>query len=100
MASLESGYQATLIKRLRKILPGCVIQKLDEQYQQGIPDLLILFRDQWAILEVKKSESEPYQPNQEWFIDKFNAMSFAAMICPQNEEEVLRDLQQALRPGG
>lgn len=72
--------------------------KNDPTLQQGIPDLTILYKDMWAILEVKRSEREGPEPNQEWFIDKFNRMSFAAFIFPENEEEVLRDLQLAFEP--
>ena len=94
--TLERDYQAKLIKRLRTMFPGCVIQKLDTGYQQGIPDLLILWEHMWAILEVKKSEKDRRspEPNQEYFVDYLNEMSFSAFIYPENEEEVLRDLQQ------
>ena len=73
-----------------------MIQKLDSGYQQGIPDLLILFDERWAMLEVKKSADEQPGPNQEYFIDMFDGMSFAAFIYPENEEEILDALQQAL----
>ena len=94
---LESKFQADLIVRLRELFPGCIIQKLDEQYQTGIPDLLILWGDRWATLECKRSLTEPYRPGQEWFIDVMNQMSFSSMICPENKEEVLHALQYALR---
>lgn len=97
---LENGYQAKLIKKLRKLFPGCEIQKLDSGYQQGIPDLLVLYGPHWAILEVKRKKPtrpEDFEANQEWFIDHFNRMSFSACIYPENEEAVLNDLQQAFR---
>lgn len=95
---LERDYQAKLIKKIRKLIPGCLIQKLDTEYQAGIPDLLILFGPKWAILEVKKSlkDRNNPEPNQEYFVDLLNAMSYSAFIYPENEKEVLRDLQQAL----
>lgn len=96
----ENAYQAKLIKKIKRLFPGCEIQKLDSGYQQGIPDLLILFNDRWAVLEVKRSAGEAEQPNQAYFINKFACMSFAAFIYPENEEEVLNDLQQALAPRG
>lgn len=92
---LESKYQAHLIKRLPVILPGCLVLKNDSSYIQGIPDLIILFRDRWAMLEVKGSAKAPRQPNQEYYVRVLGEMSFAAFIYPENEEEVLRDLQQA-----
>lgn len=94
----ESAYQAHLIKDLRDLFPGCLILKNDSDYLQGIPDLLILYRNKWAALEVKASENSPIQPNQEFYIDLLDDMSFAAFIYPSNEIEVLRELQHTLAP--
>lgn len=94
---LESTYQAKLIKKLDKLFPGCVILKNDSAYRQGIPDLTILYGSYWACLEVKASKNSDQQPNQEWYIDTLNSMWFAAFIFPENEREVLHDLQQAFR---
>lgn len=96
---LESRYQALLIKRLGNLFPGCYIYKNDEHYQQGIPDLTILWGPFWAMLEVKPSIDSPFQANQEYWLNHFGNMSFAAMICPENEEEVLDGLVQAFRAG-
>jgi hypothetical protein len=95
---LESRYQAELIKKLERIFPGCLITKLDAQYQQGLPDLLILWKHFWATLEVKPSREASSQPNQDYYIERLGAMSFAAYIYPENEEEVLSALQQAFKP--
>lgn len=92
---LESRFQANLIKELKDIFIGCEVLKTDPNYIQGYPDLLILFEDQWAVLECKRSENDPYQPNQEYYIDKLDRMSFASVIYPENKEEVLDELQQA-----
>jgi hypothetical protein len=92
---LESVYQARLIKELRTMFPGCVIVKNDPEYIQGIPDLTLFFGRFWAMLEVKGSETAPERPNQRYYVDMLNEMSFAAFIYPENEEEVLRGLQQA-----
>lgn len=92
---LESAYQRHLIKRLKRLLPGCVVLKNDSNYQQGVPDLLVLYRDRWAMLEVKPSAKSITQPNQEFWVREFNSMSFSAFIFPENEEDVLHDLQQA-----
>lgn len=89
----ESEYQRTLIKKIQSIFPGCYIFKNDPLETQGIPDLLILFGNQWAMLEVKLSERSLDQPNQEYYVRLFNEMSFASFISPENEEMVLNDLQ-------
>ena len=94
----ESKFQHDLIKEIKSKLDGCVIMKLDSGYIQGIPDLLILYKDKWATLECKKSSRAHKQPNQEYYVDILNKMSFARFICPENKEEVLNELQQAFKP--
>ena len=86
-----------LIKRLKEMFPGCIVMKNDSGYIQGIPDLTILWNDKWAFLECKASakDRERPQPNQELYIDRADKMSFGRFIFPENEEEVLRDLQRA-----
>ena len=91
----ENEYQARLIKRLVDIFPGCVVLKTDTAYQQGFPDLLILWKTFWASLEVKPSVRAPTRPNQVYFVSRLDQMSFAAFVYPENEEEVLHALQQA-----
>ena len=93
----ERVYQAELIKVLRRRFPDCVILKNDSGYMQGVPDLSIFYGPHWAMLEVKVSKDAPTQPNQEFYIEEMNKMSFAAFIYPENEEEVLYALQQAFR---
>lgn len=91
----EATYQRKLINRLEVMFPGCHIIKNDPHVSQGIPDLLILWNERWAMLEVKISSGAKHQANQDYYVEAFNGMSFAAFICPQNEEQVLDDLQQA-----
>ena len=94
----ERRYQAELIKRLREMFPGCLILKNDSSYMQGVPDLIILYHDRWGMLEVKASANSPFKPNQAYYVSELNSMSFAAFIYPENEEDVLHDLQQTLKP--
>jgi len=95
MSKLESQFQSGLIKRLKRILPGCIVLKNDPNYLQGIPDLTIFWGDRWATLEVKKSANASHQPNQDYYVDTMNQMSFSRFIYPENEEEVLNELQQS-----
>jgi hypothetical protein len=92
---LEKDYQHYLIKKLESILPGCLVIKNDPTYVQGIPDLIILYKDSWAMLEVKTHADAPIRPNQNYYVDMLNGMSFSAFIFPENEEEVLDALQSA-----
>lgn len=91
----ERAFQANLIAELRELFPGCIVIKNDANYIQGFPDLLILFRDHWGCLEVKAFSGAHLQPNQEYYISKLNEMSFAALVYPENKEEILDALQQA-----
>lgn len=91
----ESQFQGKLIYRLKEMFPGCIVLKNDANYIQGFPDLTVLWKNKWALLECKRSREAPKRPNQQYFIDRGNEMSFARFICPENEEEVLHDLQQA-----
>jgi hypothetical protein len=80
------------------MFPGCVILKNDSSYLQGIPDLLVLFQDKWAMLEVKPSKDAPHQTNQPHYVELFDGMSFGAFVYPENEEDVLNDLVQTFQP--
>jgi hypothetical protein len=91
----ESKYQRDLIERIYHILPGSVVIKNDPTRIQGIPDLLVLWEDKWAMLEVKRSIYEDSEPNQEYYVAEMDRMSFAAFIYPENEDEVLDALQSA-----
>lgn len=88
----ENKFQAGLIKELKKLFPGCIVMKNDSSYIQGIPDLLVLFKRKWATLEVKKSASAKKRPNQEYYVDLMNNMSFSRFISPENKDIVLDEL--------
>ena len=96
MGKLERDFQRNLIKELKDIFVGCIIMKNDSSYIQGIPDLLILYKDKWAALEVKKAATASHRPNQEYYVDKMDEMSYASFIYPENKEAVLDELQQTL----
>ena len=89
---LERGFQDNLIKTLKQLFPGCLTFKLE---RQGLPDILILYGDRWAALECKKSTNSAHRPNQDYYVDLMNEMSFARFICHENKQEVLYELQQS-----
>ena len=91
----ENNFQSDLIKDLKKRFPGCIVVKNDPSYIQGIPDLLVLYKNKWASLECKRSRSAIKQPNQKYYVEKMNKMSFSKFIYPGNKEEVLNELQRA-----
>lgn len=94
----ENVYQAKLIKKIKNLLPEAIVMKNDPTYIQGIPDLTIINGNKWATLEVKKSATAKPRPNQKEYVEKMNNMSFSRFIFPENESEVLDELQQALKP--
>lgn len=89
----ESKFQSNLKKELKTMFPGCIVTKLDSGDIQGIPDLLILYNDKWATLENKKDAKASKQPNQEYYVNKMNEMSFSRFIYPENKDEVLCELK-------
>jgi len=93
--ALESKFQSNLIKELKVIFPGSMVFKNDANHTQGIPDLLVLYEKHWAALECKKAYNSPCRPNQPYYVDLMNEMSFASFIYPENKEEVLYGLQGA-----
>lgn len=95
---LESGFQDRLIKELKELFPGCMTFKMDQI--QGIPDLLVLYKDKWAMLECKRGAGAKRQPNQEYYVDLLNKMSFSRFIHKGNKEEVLRELQSTFSTSG
>jgi hypothetical protein len=94
---LESKFQAGLIKEIKRELPGCIVMKNDSSYMQGVPDLLILHNNKWAALEAKQSAKAKHQPNQDYYVEKMNDMSYASFIYPENREEILNGLYKTLR---
>ena len=94
---LESAFQRKVIARLKLTFPNCIVQKENEQYRQGAPDLLILFKDKWAALETKRSKDAPHRPNQGYWVERMDKMSYASFIYPENEEQVFKELEEVFR---
>ena len=93
----ESSFQQGLVRDLKAMFPNAIIFK--NESKQGLPDLTILEGDRWALLECKASADASHQPNQDYYVEKANKMSFSRFIFPENKQEVLDELQQALRSG-
>ena len=90
---LENKFQANLIRELKNEFPGCIVMKNDSSYIQGVPDLLVLHKDKWASLEVKRSSNASHQPNQDYYVDKMNEMGFSRFVYPENKDNVMTDLR-------
>ena len=94
-AAKESEYQGKLIKTLKSRFPGCTVLKNDPNYIQGIPDLTVLVGQCWGVLEVKREKKSRRQVNQDHYIKSLGEQSFAAVIYPENEEEVLSEMERS-----
>ena len=94
MAKLESKFQKELIDQIKEEVPGCLVMKNDSSYIQGIPDWTILYKNKWAVLEAKREANASKQPNQPYYVDKLNSMSFSHFVYPENKEEVMKGLHK------
>ena len=92
---LENKFKTNLIKEIEKRFPGSYVFHLDPTERQGVPDLLILYKNKWAALEGKKNKNASHRPNQDYYVKIMNEMSYASFIYPENKEDVLNEIQQA-----
>lgn len=95
----ESEFQHKLIKKIEDRFPGAIVMKNDPNYIQGIPDLTVLYENHWATLECKKSAVENHQPNQDYYVEKMNGMSYSTFIYPENMEEALDGMERSFKTG-
>ncbi len=92
----ERDFQSDLIKEIKKRFEGSIVLKNDgTNAPQGIPDLTILYNNHWAALECKRSNKASVRPNQKYFVDILDGMSFARFVTPENKEEVLDEMGKA-----
>lgn len=96
----ESVFQRDLILKLHDLFPGCIILKTNEGYIQGFPDLTILYGRHWATLECKAFKDAPKQPNQEYYNQYLYNMHYSAIIYPENEKEILAELESIMTDHG
>lgn len=90
----ESRFQHEVIQELEERFPGCVVMKNATGLKNGFPDITMYVGDRWAMLECKCEEEANKRPNQDYWVDRMNGMSFARFIFPENRQEVMNELQQ------
>lgn len=93
----ENKYKTDLRKRILKRFPGSIVLHLDPNECQGIPDLLVLWKNHWAALEGKKHAKASKRPNQDYYVDLCDGMSFSRVIFPENEKEVLDEMERSFQ---
>ena len=89
----ESAFQRSLKRKIKAMFPEAIILKTDGE-PQGMTDLTVLLNKTWFSLECKASEKAPHRPNQDYYVEKCNDMSFARFVHPENEQEDLDELQK------
>lgn len=96
MAIKESDFQAKICKWLRA--KGCIVLKYQQNAttRAGTPDLIFLKDGFWGALEVKRSKNAPFRPGQKEMVKKMDEMSWARVIWPENEKEILKELGEIL----
>lgn len=92
----ENRFQKEVIDEIKSRMPDAIVLKNDPNYIQGIPDLLILNGPRWGALEVKRGIDAVHQPNQDYYVNRMNNMSFAAFIFPENKDFILDRLETSL----
>lgn len=94
---LENKFKTQLIKEIKERIPGSMVFHLDPTEKQGAPDLLVLYGDKWAALEGKRTKDASHRPNQDYYVEAMNTMSFARFIYPENKKEVLNELERSFK---
>ena len=90
----ENRFQREVIRELEERFPGCVVMKNATGLRDGFPDITLYVGNRWAMLECKREEGARRRPNQGYWVNHMNEMSFARFIFPENREEVMNELQQ------
>lgn len=90
---LESVFKSNLIRELSAWFPGCIVLHTNPNDIEDFPDLLILYNDKWAALEVKQHQNAKVGPNQPYYVNLLNEMSYASFVYPENLNKVLDELQ-------
>lgn len=93
----EAEFQRKLIAEIKNRFQDCVVIKNDADYIQGIPDITVFWGNHWATLECKGSSKASHRPNQDYYVDKMNRMSFSAFVYPENMEDVLDDMERSFK---
>lgn len=89
----EGRFKDTAKKIIFQRYPGCYMHEM-KCGDQGIPDTLLLYNEYWALLEFKDSADAAHQPNQDWYVEKFNNMGFSAFVYPENFDDILEELDR------
>lgn len=93
----EAQVQAKLIKKLKSL--GCFVVKLQAGpgVPIGSPDVLALKEGWWGAFECKRSIRAKWQPRQKERLQQLNEWSYGKMVCPENYNEIMAEVEEMLR---
>lgn len=92
--TLETDFQTNvLIPEIKRRFPDSIVLKNDPTYLQGIPDLTIFNGPFWVALEVKKSITSSFRPNQKYYIELLNESGYCSVVCPSNLDFVMDSME-------
>ena len=91
----ENKYRQDLVKKIKEIFPDIIIIHGNPNEIQGIPDLILFYKNKYAMIETKKLKKSKKQQNQDYYIDFIKDWgSFASFVQRDNEEVVLNELRR------
>lgn len=91
----ESAFRTSFINKLKSLSPDIMVEFADPKKVNGIPDLIIFFREKYARIETKRSSTASKRLHQEYYINLFKSQGiYATFLTPENEEEVLNELRR------
>ena len=93
----ETKFKKMFKKKLKRLYPECIIVEADPTYFWSVPDVYFFLGSFWAALEFKRTEGSSRRPNQEYWVEVLDKMSFARFVYPGVEEEVLSELEAAIQ---
>jgi len=94
---IEATFQSHFMSILERNYPAATVIKVDPTFRKSFPDVIMLGPGSfWGAFETKRAYGSPQQPNQSYYIDVMDAQCFGRFVQPENLEEVLRDLEQAI----
>lgn len=96
---LESEFKRKFKNMLEQSYPGCVLVDINPEQFRSFPDLLFLYDKFWATFEMKRTVGSAVRPNQPYWVEKLDNMSFSRFVEPGTAKEVLDDLARAIQSG-
>lgn len=91
----ESEFKNKLYRDIRTKFPGSEVIPNDAGYIQGFPDATVYFPNgKYVLLEGKRDENSPKQPNQEYYVNESPLSNNAMFVYPQNKKKVMKELER------